>query len=78
MTNVDTQLKEAILGSRRTLIALLTPFIAIGLEYAVEQFPFMSVIDSSDVSSWVVGLGIAWIIGRSIRNTPVACSSCTK
>ncbi|MDP6769072.1 MAG: hypothetical protein QF704_00065 [Anaerolineales bacterium] len=71
MTNVDEQLKEAILGSRRTLIALFTPFIAIGLEYVVQVFPWMDAVESGDVSSWVVGIGIAWIIGRSIRNTPV-------
>ncbi len=69
--SVDKELREALLSSRRTLIALLTPFVAIGLEYVVGYLPWAVSVEPGNVANWVVGLGIAWIVGRSIRNTPV-------
>ncbi len=64
---MDT-LKEPILQSRRTLIALLTPFVAIGLAEVVGYVPWLQVVSPEAIAEWVVMLGIAWIFGRSIRN----------
>jgi hypothetical protein len=62
-------LKEPILQSRRTLIALLTPFVAIGLAELVRHVPWLGVVSPEAIAEWVVLLGIAWIFGRSYRNT---------
>jgi len=64
---MDT-LKEPILQSRRTLIALLTPFVAIGLAEIVGYVPWLQVVSPEAIAEWVVMLGIAWIFGRSFRN----------
>lgn len=62
-------LKEPIMQSRRTLIALLTPFIALGLAEIVGYVPWLDVVEPNAIAEWVVMLGIAWIFGRSLRNT---------
>ena len=62
-------LKEPIMQSRRTLIALLTPFIALALAKLVGYVPWLDVVEPNAIAEWVVMLGIAWIFGRSFRNT---------
>ena len=64
-------MKEPMLQSRRFLVAAAAPFIAAGLQLAVEYVPWLSPIDADAVAQWVIGLAISFILGRSVRNAAV-------
>ena len=62
-------MKENPLQSVRFWAAILTPLVAALMAQAVIHVPFLENIDPNEVATWMAATGVAFIIGRSFRNT---------